>query len=230
MVGVDEMSEAERMNEGETYGSEAQGPERSAPLTPPTQAQLPPPRGSTWPTVVGIIGIIYSGMGLLGAFCGLAYPWILPWFVDLLRSVGVSEQEVQEMEASIPPVGWTVLASVVGLALVILLFVGALRLLRRQASGARLCALWSWMIIPWTIIATVITLVFQLNAPVPSGGPRQQIGTAIASVIGVVIGLVFPVFLVIWFLRPTIKSQVALWRRRSDESAQESMAVRNGGA
>ncbi len=134
------------------------------------------------------------------------------------------------MEASMPPVGWMVLSSVVGLALVILLFVGALRLLRRQASGARLCALWSWIMIPWTIIATVITLVFQLNAPVPSGGPGQQIGAAIASVIGVVIGLVFPVFLVIWFSRPTIKSQVAQWRRRSDEFSLPSIAVRNEGA
>ena len=213
------MSGAERMNEGETYGSEAQGPEHSAAFTPPTQAPPPPVRASVWPTVVGIIGIIYASLGLFGAFCGLAYPWILPWYVDVLRSFGTSEQEVQEIEASMPPVDWTVLTSVVGLALVILLFVGAVKLLRRQAPGARLCALWSWMIIPWTIIATVITLVFHFNTPVPSGGPGQQIGTAILTVITAVLGLVLPVFMVIWFARPTIKSQVAQWRRRSDESA-----------
>ncbi len=134
------------------------------------------------------------------------------------------------MQTAMPPVTWSVFASVVGLALVILLFVGALRLLRRQASGARLCALWSWIIIPWTIIATVITLVIQLNAPAPSGGPGQQIGTAILTVIGTVIGLVLPVFMVIWFSRATIKSQVAQWRRRSDESAPQSITARNEGA
>ncbi len=207
------------MNEGGPYGSEGQGPERSAPMAPPTQAPPPLERARVWPRVVGIIGIIYASLGLFGAFCGIAYPWILPWYVDFLRSVGVPEQEVQEMEASMPPIGWTVFASVVGLALVILLFVGAVRLLRRQASGAKLCALWSWMIIPWSIIATAITLVFHFNAPVPSSGPGQQIGTAIMTVIGTVIGLVFPVFMVIWFLRPTIKSQVAQWRPRADESA-----------
>ena len=207
------------MNEGEIDGVEAQGPDRSVPLTPPTQAPPPPARARVWPTVVGVISIIYASMGLLGAFCGIAYPWILPWYVDLLRTLGVSEQEVQEMETSMPPVVWTVLASLVGLALVILLFVGAVRLLRRQASGARLCALWSWIIIPWTIIATVITLFIQLNAPVPSSGPAQQIGAAIGSVIGLVVGLILPVFMAIWFSRPTIKAQVAQWPQRSDESA-----------
>ncbi len=224
------MNGSDRMNEGETYGREVQGPERSASLTPPTQAPPPLVRASVWPTVVGIIGIIYASLGLFGTFCGLAYPLILPWYVDWMRSVGVPEQDVQEWETSMPLVGWTVFASLIGLALVILLFVGAVKLLRRQASGARLCALWSWMIIPWTIIATVITLVFQLNAPAPSGGPAQQIGAAIAGVIAAVIGLVFPVFVVIWFSRPTIKSQVAQWRRRSDESALQSIAVRHEGA
>ncbi len=207
------------MNDGETDGHEAQGLERSAPFTPPTQAPPPSVRASVWPTVVGIIGIIYASLGLFGTFCGLAYPFILPLYVDWLRSGGTPEQRVQEMETSMPPVGWTVLTSMVGLALVILLFVGAVRLLRRQTSGARLCALWSWIIIPWSIVATVITLVIQLNAPEPSGGRWEQIGTAILIVIGTVIGLVLPVFMVIWFSRPTIKSQVAQWRRRSDESA-----------
>lgn len=207
------------MNEGETYGRQGRGSDRSAPVTPPTQAPPPLVRASVWPTVVGIIGVIYASLGLFGAFCGLAYPFILPWYVDLLRSFGTSEQEVQEVETSMPPVGWTVFASVVGLALFILLFVGAVRLLRHQASGAKLCAIWSWVIIPWTIIATVITLVIQLNAPAPSSGPGQQIVAAIGSVIGAVVGLIFPVFMVIWFSRSTIKSQVAQWPRRSDESA-----------
>ena len=207
------------MNDGETDGHEAQGLERSAPFTPPTQAPPPSVRASVWPTVVGIIGIIYASLGLFGTFCGLAYPFILPLYVDWLRSVGTPEQRVQEMETSMPPVGWTVLTSMVGLALVILLFVGAVRLLRRQTSGARLCALWSWIIIPWSIVATVITLVIQLNAPEPSGGRWEQIGTAILIVIVALIELVLPVFMVIWFARATIKSQVAQWRRRSDESA-----------
>ncbi len=219
MAGVDEMSGADRMNEGETYGREAQGPEQSASFTPPTQAPPPLVRASVWPTVVGIIGIIYASLGLFGTFCGLAFLFILLSYADWLESFGISEQWMQEMQASMSPVSWTVPASLVGLALVILLFVGAVRLLRRQASGARLCALWSWIIIPWTIIATVITLVFHFNAPAPSGGPGEQIVGAIAGVIGTVIGLVFPVFVVIWFSRPTIKSQVAQWRRRSDESA-----------
>ncbi len=230
MVRVDEMNEADHMNEGETDGREAQGPEGSAPLTPPTQAPPPPVRASVWPTVVGIIGIIYASLGLFGTCCGLTILFILPSYTDWLQRIGMSEQEVQEMQTSMSPVSWTVPASVVGVALTILLFVGALRLLRRQASGARLCALWSWMIIPWTIIATVITLVFHFNTPAPSGGLGQQIGTAIVTVIGTVIGLVFPVFVVIWFLRPTIKSQVAQWRRRSDESALQSIAVRNEGS
>ena len=123
------------------------------------------------------------------------------------------------MQAVMPPATWAVFASVVGLALVILLFVGAVGLLRRQASGARLCALWSWLTIPWTIIATVITLVLHFDAPVPSGGQGEQIGTAIVTVIVALIELVLPVFMVIWFARATIKSQVAQWRRRSDESA-----------
>ena len=218
------------MNDGETDGHEAQGLERTAPLTPPTQAPLPPVRASVWPTVVGIIGIIYASLGLFGTFCGLAFLFVLPSYADWFQSIGMSEQEVQEMQTAMPPATWSVFASVVGLALVILLFVGAVRLLRRQASGARLCALWSWMIIPWTIIATVITLVFHFNVPEPSGGRWEQIGTAIIGAIGTVIGLVLPVFMVIWFSRPTIKSQVAQWRRRSDASALKSIAVRNEGA
>ena len=73
MVGVDGMNEADRMNEGESDGREVQGPEQSAPFTPPTQAPPPPVRASVWPTVVGIIGIIYASLGLFGTFCGLAF-------------------------------------------------------------------------------------------------------------------------------------------------------------
>ncbi len=218
------------MNEGETYGSEAQGPEHSAAFTPPTQAPPPPVRASVWPTVVGIIGIIYASLGLFGTFCGLAFLFILLSYADWLESFGISEQEVQEMQASMSPVSWTVFTSLVGLALAILLFVGAVRLLRRQAPGAKLCALWSWIIIPWTIIATVITLVFHFKAPAPSGGLGQQVGTAILTVITAVLGLVLPVFMVIWFSRATIKSQVAQWRLRSDESAPQSITARNEGA
>ena len=206
------MSGAERMNEGESNGSEVQGPERPAPLAPPTQGELPPPQRSSWPTVVGILGVIYSCMGVLGVFCGLAYPFVLPWYFDFLRDMGMPEEDVQALDSSMPPIGWTVLANLVGLVLVILLFVGCLKLLRRQALGAKLCTLWGWIVIPWTLVATAITLVLVLGAPAPSSNPGQQIGAVIGVVIGLVLGLVFPVFMVIWFLRPTIKSQVAQWR------------------
>ena len=88
---------------------------------------------------------------------------------DLLARLVWTETDVSKMfEAdtaewvtrSMPPQAWLISSSVAGMALAVLLFVGATRLRQRVAAGVRLCRVWAWMAIAWGLTEMALALVW----------------------------------------------------------------------
>lgn len=182
-------------------------------MTPPTDLGEPPDVPSRWPMVFGVIGIIIASFGLLGACCGMVMPLAWPAYVDLIAKFLPDEKIVEAMRHMRPPIAWTLLSSVLGLATAILLLTGSIKLIRRNASGVSMCKLWAWIIIPWTLIAIPVSMMIQPQMPpdLQRGGLNMQVGAGMGACFGVVWGLTFPIVMLIWFARRAVKDEVRGW-------------------
>jgi hypothetical protein len=186
------------------------------PPVPPVQSVELAETPSKWPTVFGVIGIILAALGLLNGCCGLGSPILINWFAGFLEGQeGVSEQDVANMRAAIPPVLWIIPASLVTLILNVILMVGAIRLLRRLSSGVGLCKFWAWFTIPWSLVGFVVGMYFQMQVPQQSqqmgGAAGQYIGLAIGGCMVLVLGVALPLFALYWFMREPVRAEIALW-------------------
>lgn len=188
------------------------------PQPPQTQPQIAPPTvavpyqapESSWPTVVGVIGIIYAGLGLLGNVCGVVVIAFAPQYIEWLQNMGMSDADAQEMESDLSINAWLVISGIFGFALVIMLLVGSIKLLKRSQKGAKLCKLWAWISIPWILIGSAIS--FAVQSPIPKSPTHvEQLIAVIGAAIGFIFVLVLPIFMTIWFARSKIKSDIASW-------------------
>ena len=201
------------MNDEQQGTTEPQSPQSSQ-----TQPQISPPTiavpyqapKSSWPTIVGIIGIIYAGMGLISNVCGVVIISFAPQLIEWLQKMGMSDADAQEMKASLSINTWLVVGGLIGLAMVIMLLVGSIKLLKRKQSGAKLCKLWAWISIPWILISTTIGFAIQTSIQ-ESSTPVEQVGAIIGAIIGTIFGFILPVYMVIWFARSKIKSEITSW-------------------
>ncbi len=188
-------------------------------VTPPMEADALPPKASRWPTVIGVIAIIVASLGLAGGCCGMFSPFISGFFIDMAADSGsVPPEQIAVMRASQPPVVWVLFASLIGLGLSVLLLLGGIAIARRRANGATLCKVWSWINIPWAAIAFIISAYFQLIVPQDSqqmGSAFQYLGLALGGCFTLVVGIAFPLFMLYWFAKATIKDEIAAWEAES---------------
>jgi len=188
-------------------------------MTPPSEVDALPPKASVWPMVIGVIAIVVASLGLAGSCCGMFSPFISGFFIDMAADSGSAPPEqIAMMRASQPPVVWMLFASLIGLGLSVLLLLGGIAIARRRANGATLCKVWSWINSPWAAIAFIIGAYFQLIVPQDSqqmGSAFQYLGLAFGACITLVVGIAFPLFMLIWFAKATIKDEIAAWEAES---------------
>jgi hypothetical protein len=185
------------------------------PPTPPVESVQLAETPSKWPTVFGVIGIILAALGLLNGCCGLGSPLLVDWFVGFMEGQeGVSQQDIAAMKASVPPTLWIMPATLVTIVLNIVLLVGAIKVLRRLAAGVGLYKFWAWFTIPWSLVGFVVGMYFQMQAPQSSqqmGPAGAYIGLAIGGCMVLVLGVGLPLFVLYWFTREPIRSEIAQW-------------------
>lgn len=160
------------------------------PLVPPPEAYQPAfvlrPRRTVWPTVIGIIDLCLTGMGVLGLFVADLIP-------PLVESLAHLREATQKVRASTLPVALV--------ALVMLAVSGVLLLKRRKAVRYLMLAY---------AIAAIVNVVLWASLM-----HRELSGTSMDDPRGLfnyAYGLVFPVFLLIWFLRPKIADEMKTWK------------------
>lgn len=93
----------------------------------------PPAKRSTWPTVLGVLGIIFGSLGVLMNLCGF---FVGIFIKSMLASLSgdMSPEEMARITTVIPDGMYVVIGSVIGVVLAVLLLVGSISLLKRRAS------------------------------------------------------------------------------------------------
>ncbi len=190
------------------------------PMTPPTDAEAIPPRKSTWPMVIGIIGTILGSMAALGGCFGLVSSLFLDQFMSL-----VPQGEAAEMTSALDGLKPALIISgALTMVLAIVLLIGGIGLLRRRAWGRSTCLTWAGLKMVLVVCNSVLSYMvqqaqFQAMAEDPNmAGSMPGFLPALMQAMGAV-GLIFslvwgwalPIFMLIWFSRRKIKAEVAQW-------------------
>ena len=184
-------------------------------MAPPSEMGDLVPQRSRWPIAIGVIGILLASLGLFGGCCGALSPLMTNMFKGMATGGGgMSQEEIDRILASQPPPLWIVPASLLGMAFSTLLLVGCIGLVRRRAGGVNLCKVWAWIIIPWTFISLAVAAYFQLRVPADAqqmGAGFQYFGLAAGTCFALSTSVAFPMFMLIWFARRSVKDDVATW-------------------
>ena len=166
---------------------------------PPFDAPLPPGTRPTSVTVIAIIGIIMSSLGLLcGPFALLPYMMTLP---------GPPNPAIDAIKESKPLLGWMIFSTVLTLFLNILLLasgIGALKLKRWARFGMNTYA---WFAIAMAIVGTVVSFVWMIPAmTAKTSDPGVRAGAIGGGVGGLIGGLLLPIFILIFMNRPLARN------------------------
>lgn len=170
-----------------------QVPEQSPPYE---AAQDLPPQQPVWPKVIGIISIVLASLGLICTPISL--------FVSMR---GANAEEALKFF----PDWWlayTTVSCVVGVLQAILLLAAGIVVLLKRPAGRVLHLVYAVIAIVLGIASSAFGAASILTGDMPA---PIKIGTAVGIFIGVLVGMIYPVFLLIWFLRPKIRDQVAAW-------------------
>lgn len=168
----------------------------------PPGAPLGPPRRPGWATAIGVISIILAGVGLICTPISLAMEDLLPKL-----NPGAPTFDIKDYLPEWYGTCHTVMI-LVGLAMSVLLLVGGITVLRKHRSARALYLTWAGVQVVLTVISNVILLAYMDL----SSAPRTMRFAMIPGiVVGIPIGLAYPVFLLVWFNRAKIKQQVSAW-------------------
>ena len=120
----------------------------------------PPVKRTSWPTVIGVLGIIFGSLGVLGSLCGF---FVGIFLKSMLASLSgeMSPEEMAQITTAIPDGMYVVVAGAIGVLLAILLLVGSISLVKRRAScrmmlNAYVALSVLWMVASFTWNITVM--------------------------------------------------------------------------
>jgi hypothetical protein len=189
------------------------------PVEPGSVHQSPP--DTRWPKVIGIICIIFGVLGALGGICGIFGSTISP-----LTQAGQPEEVRVALDKWS---GISVALAIVGMAVAILLLIGGIKLVNRQPKAVSLLRTWAVIKIIVGVISGIVQVYIQRqtmagiagqtgpNAPGPEFDGMMVGMMYVIGILSILWLLALPVFLLIWFNRPKIKSEVATWSNDSYE-------------
>jgi hypothetical protein len=189
------------------------------PMTPPTSGEMDidPPR-TKWPTVIGVIGIVLSCLGLL---CGIAGYFQLPmqrWGAKMQEGTpGATLAEIQVKVAEQFHL-LTLALLTFGMILTVWLLVGSIKLTRRRRTARFHLLGWAMAsILSLALNVALQYLMFQATVTELTNAGESQfidqlwIGVAIGGCFGILFGLALQTFTLIWFSRQKVKDEVAQW-------------------
>ena len=189
--------------------------EPSAPPMQPTDV-VPGSVPTSWPTVLGILAIVFGGFGILGGVWGFVYPLVAGRFAEMFPPV-----QAQLMQQLDEWSGWTTAMSIISLMVASLLLFGGMSLVKRRHRAAPILFIWS--ILKTVLVFGGVGLQLSMQTQIMDqataqlqtvpGGKAIMVGSvAIGLACGLIFQLAGPVFLLVWFRRRAIKEEVATWR------------------
>lgn len=172
-----------------------------APPTDPGGIELPPdlPR---WPKVIGITSIVWGSLGTMCAGCGSIYAVAIA--PGLMKGM---EAQFGPLPAAFKPGVETIVAGALGVIMTILLIVAGIFLVQYKRLGRTLLLAYGGGSLVTTAIATALQVMkvmeqMDFAKQNPDNGwvkVQNPMYALIGAGVGVVMGLAWPVFCLIWF-------------------------------
>ena len=222
-------------------------PQTPAAMTPPTELGDAPERRSTWPTVIGIIAIVYGALGVLAECNGLVFNvFVAIWGGSMQGTAEAQKAQFEVMRQYAVP---NLIFMVVGTVLAAWLLVAGIGVLRRRPWSRSAAVGWAvaktLFTIPYSVLGYLLhnaLLDAMEQAAIDSGTPmgdRLEVPVAPTvelEVVYVTATSIFPnmhsggaammgcsmlwawalpLFLIIWFLRAPVKTEVERWALES---------------
>ncbi|MCS6919949.1 MAG: hypothetical protein NZM28_09270 [Fimbriimonadales bacterium] len=143
--------------------------------------------------VIGVIGIVLGIIGMCGGLCGLGVSGTLPQLADLAQQAGEQSPELQAIKDNPTALRFVMVSSLIGALLGLWLLIASVMLLGMKQAGYTLMMAYAVVSILWNIVGTGIGL--------------SVIGTSLdpCTMISIIIGLIYPVAVLIVLTRPNIK-------------------------
>ncbi|HUU23114.1 MAG TPA: hypothetical protein VM389_11335 [Phycisphaerae bacterium] len=169
----------------------------------PQRIKATTPRTSVWPVVLGVLSIVagIDAMGLFGippagSFLDLGRRFAQGGFPAALEDLG----------------GWWGLACVASFACggMLAVLAGVMLLLRRRAA-----LVLHWLYALGVLGGVGLLLVFVLG-PEVEGVPARFLFRILTPM---AMGLIYPVLVMVWFSRPSVRRHMRLWRSRAKRAA-----------
>jgi len=195
----------------------------SSPVQPPPPVVVapPPPRRPAWPTPIGIISICLASLSLACDGMNLVFQLLVMAVFQTVSTAG-TQPGVQMSEAATGPL---MLAGADLVAAVVLLVGGILLLKRRPVARAiHLIYAMSKMLILLIGVTLLVVAIREASAAaattMPTTGPAPGSTAGMKAfflmgggfgVISKALGLLYPIFLLVWFLRAPVVNEVRTW-------------------
>lgn len=206
---------------------DAYGPSMTPPI-PPTEpfGYVPIASRPSWPKVIGIISIVLGSLGTLQGCSTALSPFFLPFAADFMRAMPPQAQNpgVDSLTVAQKWLPWTVTQGLLSLAVAILLLVSGIGLLQRRPWGVSASRVWAVIKILLAAFVGVLTYYIvgdQVEAMrnAPNMPPMPQGFFAFigiwSTVLGLLLGWAYPVFMLIWLGRRTVCEECRLWNQAS---------------
>lgn len=155
---------------------------------PPPAAQSLCPARPTAVTVFGILNIVFGSLSLLCMPVGLIAILAVP----------------NAMNTAATNKAWLLLSGVVGLACTIFLIVVGIGLLYLKAWARKGSLVYGWFAIIWGLVGAGLNIWFMTSRA--EGNLEMVLPTVIGGACGGLIGLIYPILLVIFMQRPNVRN------------------------
>ncbi|MBN1342492.1 MAG: hypothetical protein JXQ73_07420 [Phycisphaerae bacterium] len=185
----------------------------------PAVAAVPQSQES-WPSVIGIIAIIFGVGGILSSVMGLASTFTTDWMLTSFGATMPAEARAQ-MQVAKDSAVYIAVGLAVALAIAPVLLAGGIGLLKQRRwspkvlvswAGARMLLVLVNTIFAYTMVESQLQQTMQQDPNLPQMPAAFVQGIGTFSVCGgLVWGWALPVFMLIWFSRGKIRAQTAQW-------------------
>ena len=186
------------------------------PVAPPTQpgAIAAPVKRSAWTTVIGILAIVLGGGGFFTGASSAISSLMFTTYMTSIPQQAANLKVMQNWQA------WNVASSLLTSALGVLLLVGGITLIMKRSRALKTFNAWALIKIVAVIFTTILTAQVQKdmfaamrqdpNMP-PIGGTFYATIGFLGLAINLIWGWAFPIFVLIWFSRDAIQTEVGGW-------------------
>jgi len=195
-------------------------PDNSSMMTPPVEGGALEEKPTKWPTVIGVIGIVLSSLGLI---CGCTGYFTVPLqrMVAGMQPPNAPTSVLSEVQLQIAEQYQIIMIilTTISLGMSLWLLLGSIALVRRRRSARTTLMAWAVVsILNFALNICTQILIFQATAAeLQQRGEGRfvnqlWVGAAIGGCLGILFGIALQVFTLTWFSRSKIKTETAQWR------------------